>query len=88
MYMIKLMDLLLEGDTFNAEKYKQMGGYVGQSNKASAQGLYELLNFIGIPITLDKIKKADLIDLLSNKENKLKLYNLPGCLHMELNFCP
>ena len=75
MYMIKLKDLLLEGDTFNAERYKQMGGYVGQANKASAQGLHDLLNHIGIPITMDKITKKDLIDLLSNKENRLKLYN-------------
>jgi len=61
--------------TFNAEKIKKMGGYVGQANKASAPGLYNILNSIGIPIELDNITKKGLTDTLSSKENKLKLYN-------------
>jgi len=61
--------------TFNAEKIKKMGGYVGQANKASAPGLYNILNRIGIPIELDNITKKGLTDTLSSKENKLKLYN-------------
>ena len=60
--------------TFNAEKIKQMGGYVGQANKASASGLHSILNHIGIPIELDNITKKGLADTLSSKENKLKLY--------------
>lgn len=61
--------------TFNAEKIKKMGGFVGQANKASAPGLYNILNRIGIPIDLDNITKKGLTDALSSKENKLKLYN-------------
>jgi TP901 family phage tail tape measure protein len=61
--------------TFNAEKIKKMGGYVGQANKASAPGLHKILNSIGIPIELDNINKKGLTDALSSKENKLKLYN-------------
>jgi len=58
---------------FNANKHIQRGGFVGRSNKSTAQGLSSLISLMGINYS-GPITKQNLTQLFSSKENKKKLY--------------
>jgi len=58
---------------FNANKHIQRGGFVGRSNKSTAEGLSNLTSLMGINYS-GPITKQNLIQLFSSKENKKKLY--------------
>jgi TP901 family phage tail tape measure protein len=58
---------------FNANKHIQRGGFVGRSNKSTAQGLSNLISLMGMNYS-GPITKQNLTQLFSSKENKKKLY--------------
>jgi TP901 family phage tail tape measure protein len=58
---------------FNANKHIQRGGFVGRSNKSTAEGLSNLTSLMGINYS-GPITKQNLTQLFSSKENKKKLY--------------
>lgn len=59
---------------FNPTKQISQGGFVGRSNKSTAEGLSRLIQLMGIPYS-GPITKDALSKLFTSKENKLKLYN-------------
>lgn len=58
---------------FNPNKHIERGGFIGRSNKSTAQGLSSLMSLMGIPYS-GPITKENLTKLFSSKENKKKLY--------------
>jgi len=58
---------------FNPNKHIQRGGFVGRSNKSTAEGLSNLTSLMGINYS-GPITKQNLTQLFSSKENKKKLY--------------
>ena len=58
---------------FNPNKHIQQGGFVGRSNKSTAEGLSSLTSLMGINYS-GPITKQNLTQLFSSKENKKKLY--------------
>jgi TP901 family phage tail tape measure protein len=61
---------------FNPVKHIKQGGFIGRANKPTVSGLQKVLNEAGISINEKDVTRANLKNLLSSKENKLKIYKL------------